>query len=75
MPEEKKQEEMKIVLEDGKEVSFSDLSDEQRVLENHLRDLDMKMGRLNFEAQQLQAAKNSFSKELNDSFEEVEEDA
>jgi seryl-tRNA synthetase len=75
MPEEKKQEEMKIVLEDGKEVSFSDLSDEQKILVNHLRDLDMKMGRLNFEAQQLQAAKNSFSKELNDSFEEVEEDA
>jgi seryl-tRNA synthetase len=75
MPEEVKQEEMKIVLEDGKEVSFSDLSDEQKILVNHLRDLDMKMGRLNFEAQQLQAAKNAFSKELNDSFEEVEEDA
>jgi len=75
MPEEMKQEEMKIVLENGKEVSFSDLSDEQKILVNHLRDLDMKMGRLNFEAQQLQAAKNSFSKELNDSFEEVEEDA
>jgi seryl-tRNA synthetase len=75
MPEEMKQEEMKIVLEDGKEVSFSDLSDEQKILVNHLRDLDMKMGRMNFEAQQLQAAKNAFSKELNDSFEEVEEDA
>ena len=75
MPEEMKQEEMKIVLEDGKEVSFSDLSDEQKILVNHLRDLDMKMGRMKFEAQQLQAAKNAFSKELNDSFEEVEEDA
>jgi seryl-tRNA synthetase len=75
MPEEIKQEEMKIVLENGKEVSFSDLSDEQKILVNHLRDLDMKMGRMNFEAQQLQAAKNAFSKELNDSFEEVEEDA
>jgi len=75
MPEEMKQEEMKIVLENGKEVPFSDLSDEQKILVNHLRDLDMKMGRMNFEAQQLQAAKNAFSKELNDSFEEVEEDA
>jgi len=75
MPEEMKQEEMKIVLENGKEVSFLDLSDEQKILVNHLRDLDMKMGRMNFEAQQLQAAKNAFSKELNDSFEEVEEDA
>ena len=75
MPKEMKQEEMKIVLENGKEVSFSDLSDEQKILVNHLRDLDMKMGRMNFEAQQLQAAKNAFSKELNDSFEEVEEDA
>ena len=73
--EETKQEEMKIVLEDGKEVSFSDLEDSQKILVNHLRDLDMKMGRLNFEAQQLQAAKNAFSKELNDSFEEVKEDA
>tara|TARA_R100001443_G_scaffold117096_2_gene139907 strand:+ start:788 stop:1036 length:249 start_codon:yes stop_codon:yes gene_type:complete len=70
MPEEKKQEEMKIVLENGREVSFSDLSDEQKVLVNHLRDLDMKMGRLNFEAQQLQAAKNAFSQELNGSFDE-----
>ena len=43
MPEEKKQEEMKIVLENGREVSFSDLSDEQKVLVNNLRDLDMKM--------------------------------
>ena len=73
--EEMKQEEMKIVLEDGKEVLFSDLEDSQKILVNHLRDLDMKMGRLNFEAQQLQAAKNAFSKELNDSFEEVKEDA
>jgi seryl-tRNA synthetase len=79
MPKEKKQEEkkeeMKIVLEDGKEVSFSDLEDTQKVLVNHLRDLDVKMARLNFEAQQLQAAKNSFSSELNASFEEDKEDA
>tara|TARA_R100000963_G_C4598293_1_gene72928 strand:- start:396 stop:638 length:243 start_codon:yes stop_codon:yes gene_type:complete len=73
--EEVKQEEMKIVLEDGKEVSFSDLEDTQKVLVNHLRDLDVKMARLNFEAQQLQAAKNSFSSELNASFEEDKEDA
>lgn len=73
--EEVKQEEMKIVLEDGKEVLFSDLDDKQKILVNHLRDLEMKMGRLNFEAQQLQAAKNSFSSELNASFEEDKEDA
>ena len=73
--EEVKQEEMKIVLEDGKEVSFSDLEDTQKVLVNHLRDLDVKMARLNFEAQQLQAAKNSFSSELNASFKEDKEDA
>ena len=73
--EEMKQEEMKIVLEDGKEVLFSDLEDSQKILVNHLRDLEMKMGRLNFEAQQLQAAKNSFSSELNASFEEDKEDA
>ncbi len=45
------------------------------MLVNHLRDLDVKMARLNFEAQQLQAAKNSFSSELNASFEEDKEDA
>jgi len=73
--EEVKQEEMKIVLEDGKEVSFSDLEDTQKVLVNHLRDLDVKMARLNFEAQQFQAAKNSFSNELNASFKEDKEDA
>ena len=73
--EEVKQEEMKIVLEDGKEVLFSDLDDKQKILVNHLRDLDVKMARLNFEAQQLQAAKNSFSSELNASFNEDKEDA
>lgn len=73
--EEVKQEEMKIVLEDGKEVLFSDLDDKQKILVNHLRDLEMKMGRLNFEAQQFQAAKNAFTNELNASFNEDKEDA
>ena len=72
--EEVKQEEMKIVLEDGKEVSFSDLEDTQKVLVNHLRDLEVKMARLSFEAQQLQAAKNTFSNELNASFKEEEKE-
>tara|TARA_R110000803_G_scaffold9824_2_gene30612 strand:+ start:248 stop:490 length:243 start_codon:yes stop_codon:yes gene_type:complete len=73
--EEMKQEEMKIVLEDGKEVLFSDLEDTQKVLVNHLRDLEVKMARLSFEAQQFQAAKNTFSNELNASFKEDKEDA
>jgi len=73
MSKKQQQDEFKIVLEDGKEVNFSDLSDEQKVLVNHIRDIDIKMSRLNFEAQQYQAAKNHFSTELNASFKEGEE--
>jgi seryl-tRNA synthetase len=42
---------------------------------NQIRDLDMQLGRLNFQAQQLQAAKNHFSTELNSSLKEEKEDA
>ena len=52
MSKETKQDEFKIVLEDGKEVNFDD-----------------------FQAQQLQAAKNHFSTELNSSLKEEKEDA
>jgi seryl-tRNA synthetase len=42
---------------------------------NQIRDLDMQLSRLNFQAQQLQAAKNHFSTELNSSLKEEKEDA
>ena len=75
MSKEKKQDEFKIVLEDGKEVNFDDLQDEQKIMVNQIRDLDMQLGRLNFQAQQLPAAKNHFSTELNSSLKEEKEDA
>jgi seryl-tRNA synthetase len=75
MSKETKQDEFKIVLEDGKEVNFEDLQDEQKIMVNQIRDLDMQLGRLNFQAQQLQAAKNHFSTELNSSLKEEKEDA
>ena len=75
MSKEKKQDEFKVVLEDGKEVKFDDLKDEQKLIVNQIRDLDLQLGRMNFQAQQLQAAKNHFSAELNSSFTEEKEDA
>ena len=77
MPKEKQQEEQqeaKLVLEDGKEILFSDLDEKQSLLVGHVRDLDGKLMNLNFQAQQLQAAKNSFSAELNASFKEDKKD-
>ena len=75
MSKEKKQDEFKVVLEDGKEVKFDDLKDEQKVMVNQIRDLDIQLGRMSFQAQQLQAAKNHFSAELNSSLKEEKEDA
>jgi seryl-tRNA synthetase len=75
MSKETKQDEFKVVLEDGKEVKFDDLKDEQKVMVNQIRDLDIQLGRMNFQAQQLQAAKNHFSAELNSSLKEEKEDA
>ena len=75
MSKEKKQDEFKIVLEDGKEVNFDDLQDEHKIMVNQIRDLVMQLGMLNFQAQQLQAAKNHFSTELNSSLKEEKEDA
>jgi seryl-tRNA synthetase len=78
MPKEKQQEEQKqearLVLEDGKEILFSDLDKKQSLLVGHVRDIDGKLMNLNFQAQQLQAAKNSFSAELNASFKEDKKD-
>ena len=73
MSKETKQDEFKIVLEDGKEMNFDDLQDEQKIMVNQIRDLDMQLGRLNFQAQQLQAAKNHLSTELNSSLKEEKE--
>ena len=75
MSKETKQDEFKILLEDGKEVSFDDLQDEQKIMVNQIRDIDMKIANLQFQAQQLQAAKNHFSTELNSSLKEEKEDA
>ena len=75
MSKETKQDEFKVVLEDGKEVKFEDLNDEQKIMVNQIRDLDIQLGRMNFQAQQLQASKNHFSAELNSSLKEEKEDA
>jgi len=75
MSKETKQDEFKVLLEDGKEIKFDDLKDEQKIMVNQIRDLDIQLGRMNFQAQQLQAAKNHFSAELNSSLKEEKEDA
>tara|TARA_B100000519_G_C14048335_1_gene346134 strand:+ start:309 stop:536 length:228 start_codon:yes stop_codon:yes gene_type:complete len=75
MPKKEENQEARLVLEDGKEIAFSDLDEKQSLLVGHIRDIDGKLMNLNFQAQQLQAAKNSFSVELNNSFKEEEKDA
>ena len=75
MPKKEENQEARLVLEDGKEIPFSDLDEKQSLLVGHIKDIDGKLMNLNFQAQQLQAAKNSFSVELNNSFREEEKDA
>ena len=63
------------VTVDGAEHKFSDLSDENKLLVSHIRDLDSQVEQLNFRYEQLNASKSFFSDKLVQSLKASAEDA
>jgi len=68
MAKEKKQEPQKLTLFD-KEYSMDELTDEQKVMVNHIADLENKMGSMAFNMDQLTVGKEAFIKRLQESLE------
>ena len=68
MAKEKKQEPQKLNLFD-KEYSMDELTDEQKVMVNHIADLENKMGSMAFNMDQLTVGKEAFNKRLQESLE------
>jgi|TARA_R110002020_G_scaffold348387_1_gene562022 hypothetical protein len=76
MAKEQKKEPQKLTLFD-KEYLMDDLTDEQKVMLNHISDLENKMNSMAFNLDQLAVGKESFINKLKDSLEskdEVEEE-
>ena len=57
-----------------KEYTEDQLNDQQKVMVNHVLDLDRKIGSTQFNLDQLQVGKSAFMELLNKSLEEVPED-
>ena len=68
MAKEKKQEPQKLTLFD-KEYSMDELTDAQKVMVNHIADLENKMGSMAFNIDQLTVGKEAFIKRLQESLE------
>ena len=68
MAKEKKQEPQKLNLFD-KEYSMDELTDKQKVMVNHIADLENKMGSMAFNMDQLTVGKEAFIKRLQESLE------
>ena len=68
MAKEKKQEPQKLNLFD-KEYSMDELTDEQKVMVNHIADLENKMSSMAFNMDQLTVGKEAFIKRLQESLE------
>jgi len=68
MAKEKKQEPQKLNLFD-KEYSMDELTDEQKVMVNHIADLENKMGSMAFNMDQLTVGKEAFISRLQESLE------
>ena len=68
MAKEKKQEPQKLNLFD-KEYSMDELTDKQKVMVNHIADLENKMGSMAFNMDQLTVGKEAFISRLQKSLE------
>ena len=68
MAKEKKQEPQKLTLFD-KEYSMDELTDEQKVMVNHIADLENKMGSMAFNMDQWTVGKEAVIKRLQESLE------
>ena len=60
---------------DGKDYKFSDLSDDNKLLVSHIRDLEGQVEQLNYRYEQLTASKTFFSDKLVASLKEQAEQA
>lgn len=57
---------------DGVEYNFEDLTDDQRMIVNHLSDLDRKLASARFNLDQLQVGRNAFFSVLKQSLESTQ---
>lgn len=57
---------------DGVEYNFEDLTDDQRMIVNHLSDLDRKLASARFNLDQLQVGRNAFFSMLKQSLENTQ---
>ena len=72
----KKEKEQPVINLDGKEYIIEDLTDEQKMMVNHINDIQNKQASNGFIAAQLRVGHDAFVKMLKESleFEEVKED-
>jgi len=64
----------KSITINDKEYTEDQLTDQQKVMINHITDLDRKIGSTQFNLDQLQVGKSAFMELLNKSLEEAPED-
>lgn len=57
---------------DGVEYAFEDLTDQQKVLVNHVADLDRKLGAARFNVDQLQVGRDAFFSMLKQALEKLD---
>jgi hypothetical protein len=62
-----------IISIDGVDYQLNDFTDQQRILLEHVADLDRKLNSTKFAADQLQVGRDAFFKMLKDSLEKPEE--
>ena len=73
MAKEKEKEQKPVLNLDGEEHEIDSMSDEQKVMINHIADLDRKINTTQFNLQQLQFGKQAFVNALKESLIKEEE--
>ena len=73
MAKEKEKEQKPVLNLDGEEHEIDSMSDEQKVMINHIADLDRKINTTQFNLRQLQFGKSAFVNALKESLTKEEE--
>ena len=73
MAKEKQKEQKPVLNLDGEEHEIDSMSDEQKIMINHIADLDRKINTTQFNLQQLQFGKSAFVNSLKESLTKEEE--
>ena len=73
MAKEKQKEQKPVLNLDGEEHEIDSMNDEQKVMINHIADLDRKINTTQFNLQQLQFGKSAFVNSLKESLTKEEE--